>query len=105
MKQDREIFPEDIEDYKVRSLGNRFGTFSKATMDLMKHYMGKGDDYNLAKNKVAELAKEISDNKPSAKFDYVIGVTQPLIDQVNASALPHMTQEEKDLVTNILTNG
>jgi len=104
MKQDREMFEDNVEEYKIRSLNNRFGTFSKATMGLMQHYMDNGDDYDTANQKVTDLANEISDNKPSAKFDYIIGVTQPLIDQINASSLIHMTQTEKDLVTNILTS-
>lgn len=102
MKQTKDLFDDNTEAFKVRSLNNRFGQFSKATMGLVAHFMGLGDDQATAESKVTDLSNEISDNKPSAKFDYIIGVRQPLIDQVNASTLPHMDAAAKAVVTDNL---
>jgi hypothetical protein len=102
-EQIRQIFDDDTEDFKIRSLNNRFGTLGKSTMELLKSFMVDGDDYATAKLKTQQFSQEISVNYPAAKFDYCLGDTLVLVTAVNASTLPFITQAKKDLINSILT--
>ena len=100
-----EIYGDSTDGYLERNL-SRQGTLGQSTMKLLESFMSvEGDDYDTAKQKVQELSNEISTGTPSAKMDFILGSIQPLIDQVNASVLVHMTAAKKTLVIDILNKA
>ena len=67
--------------------------------------MDEGDSYTVAKGKVKDVSKAIRDISPSAKFDFMLGETEFLIDAINdidETTYSHVTQAKKDLITSIL---
>lgn len=78
-------------------------TLLKSIANLVAHFIGLGDTKDDAEAKVKALSAEIRTANGGLKFDYVLGDTQPLIDQVNASALVHMDAAAKLIVADILT--
>lgn len=77
----------------------------ESTMALVVSFMTDGDDETTAKDKVKSLSDELTTNSPGAKYDFVLGNTQPLKDAVQASVLVYMTQAKKDIVLNILNQA
>ncbi|NIQ14803.1 MAG: hypothetical protein GTO02_10510 [Candidatus Dadabacteria bacterium] len=102
-KQRKNIHSEQTNDYMNRSLVNRFGTFCKATMNGVGYFMSLGDTQADAEDKMRQLSSELRANDAGAKFDYVLGDTQPLIDAINASILPFMDAAAKAYLTGELT--
>jgi len=66
-------------------------TLGKATMDFVGYFMGLGDDQATAEQKVTDLSTEVA----ALLYVYTLGNTQPLIDGINASALPFMDAAAK----------
>ena len=102
-KQKKTMQSQTTEDFMIRSLNNRFGTFSKATMDLVAYFMGLGDTYEEAIIKSKQLSDYIRTTDGGVKFDYIIGDTQPLLDVVSDCNLTFMDQAAKDFLINALT--
>ena len=100
--EEGEILQEDATvDFGIRTK-NRTATLGCSTMELLKSFMDDGDDYTTAKGKVKAFSQEITAAQPGAKVDYMLGDTTLLINTVQASILPHMSQAKKDIVINIL---
>lgn len=78
----------------------RSRTLEEATMEFVKFFMGKGDDLATAQGKVAQVSTEVA----AFLYPFILGNTQPLIDGIQASTLPHMDQEAKDKLIGDLTN-
>jgi hypothetical protein len=90
------------QDFLVRT-SNRTAALGASTMALLQSFIDEdGDDYATAKTKTQEVSQEISAAAPAAKMDYTLGDATALIAQVQASALPQMTQAKKDLVIALL---
>jgi hypothetical protein len=70
-----------------------------ATMEFVAYFMSLGDDQATAEDKVGQLSDEVA----ATLYAYVLGRTQPLIDGVNASALPFMDAAAKAKLTGDLT--
>jgi len=102
-KQVKKLQNDMTRDYITRSLDNRFGTFSKATIEAIAYFMSLGDTEEQAHDKMKQLSAELRATNPGAKFDYVLGDTQPLIDAINASILPFMDAAAKLAFTNSLS--
>jgi len=71
----------------------------KATMNFVAYFMGLGDSKEDAEAKVQEMSREVK----ADLYPYVLGDTQPLIDAINASALPHMDAAAKAQLIGDLT--
>jgi len=74
-------------------------TLGKATMDFVGYFMGLGDDQATAEQKVTDLSTEVA----ALLYVYTLGNTQPLIDGINASALPFMDAAAKAFLVGELT--
>ena len=74
-------------------------TLGKATMDFVGYFMGLGDTQEVAEGKVSELSSEVA----ALLYVYTLGNTQPLIDGINASALPFMDATAKAFLVEELT--
>jgi hypothetical protein len=74
-------------------------TLGKATMDFVAYFMGLGDTQEVAEGKVSELFTEVA----ALLYVYTLGNTQPLIDGINASALPFMDATAKAFLVGELT--
>lgn len=72
---------------------------NEATMAFVQYFVDLGDDLPTAESKVAQLSTEVA----AYLYPYVLGNTQPLIDGINASTLPHMDQAAKDKIIGDLT--
>lgn len=70
-----------------------------ATMDFVAYFMGLGDDQATAESKVSQVSTEVA----SLLYVYTLGNTQPLLDAIQASTLPHMDQAAKDKLIGDLT--
>lgn len=104
MAQAKEIQDEDTSDYLTR-INNRLGTMSKATMVLLNSFLDDGDSYSVAKGKVKDVSASARASHPTAKIDFFLGEPEFLIaaiEDVDESQHSFMTQEKKDLVTDIL---
>lgn len=66
-------------------------TLYRATMNFVQYFVELGDDVAIAQSKVASVSTEVN----GTIYGYVLGNTQPLIDAINASALPHMDAAAK----------
>ena len=78
---------------------NREFTLGKATMNFVAYFMGLGDDQTTAESKVSQVSTEVA----ALLYVYTLGNTQPLIDAIQASTLPHMNQAAKDKLIGDLT--
>jgi hypothetical protein len=74
-------------------------TLGKATMDFVGYFMGLGDDQATAEQKVTDLSTEVA----ALLYVYTLGNVQPLIDGINASALPFMDAAAKAFLVGELT--
>jgi hypothetical protein len=74
-------------------------TLGKATMNFVGYFMGLGDDQATAEQKVTDLSTEVA----SLLYVYTLGNVQPLIDAINASALPFMDAAAKAFLVGELT--
>lgn len=68
---------------------------NEATMAFVQYFIDLGDDLPTAQLKVAQVSTEVSLHL----YPYVLGNTQPLIDAINASTLPHMDAAAKAKLT------
>ena len=84
--------------YKTRT-ENREATLMKATMAFVAYFMGLGDDQATAELKVSQVSTEVA----QYLYVYTLGNTQPLVDAINASTLPHMDAAAKAKLTGDLT--
>jgi len=73
-------------------------TLMTATMAMVQYFMGLGDDLPTANGKVSQISSE----NANLLYVYTLGNTQPLIDSINASALPFMDAAAKAYVTGLL---
>jgi hypothetical protein len=98
----------DVMGLKSRS-DSRELTLMTSTMSLVASYVTDGDTKDDAKVKVKAVSDEITSLSPGAKYDFVLGNTQPLKDAVQALAtnatLAHFTQAKADVVLNILNTA
>ena len=78
---------------------NREFTLGKATMNFVAYFMGLGDDQTTAESKVSQVSTEVA----ALLYVYTLGNTQPLLDAIQASTLPHMDQAAKDKLIGDLT--
>lgn len=85
-------------NYEERNL-MRQSTLNHATMNFVAYFMGLGDDQITAEDKVSQLSTEVA----AYIYPYVLGNTQALINQINASSLPFMDQAAKDFIIGDLT--
>jgi hypothetical protein len=90
--------------YKERN-DSREKVLMESTMALVSSFITDGSTEDEAKDKVRAFSNEITTNAPGAKYDFVLGNTQPLKDAVQASVLADMTQAKKDIVLNILNTA
>jgi len=100
-KQQKNVQNEMVQELVDRSLTNRFGTLSAASVGIVGYFMGLGDTQVQAEAKVKEVSRLIK----SDFFLYVLGDTQPLIDDINAIdevAYPYMDAAAKAFVISIL---
>jgi hypothetical protein len=74
-------------------------TLGKATMDFIGYFMGLGDTQEVAEANVTALSTEVA----ALLYVYTLGNTQPLIDGINASALPFMDAAAKAFLISQLT--
>lgn len=103
-KQKKIMQTQTTEDFMIRSLNNRFGTFSKSVMAFVGYLMGLGDTYDEAIVKSKELSNYIRVTDGGVKFDYIIGDTQPLLDVItNCTTLAFLDQDAKDFLITELT--
>lgn len=96
----RRVYTKDeivVAEYAKRNEA-REDTLITATMDMVGYFMGLGDDQPTAEGKVKQLSDDIRIADAGAKFDYVLGNTQPLKDAIQASTLPFMDQAAKDFL-------
>jgi hypothetical protein len=70
-----------------------------ATMDFVAYFMGLGDDQATAESKVSQVSTDVA----ALLYVYTLGNTQPLLDAIQASTLPHMDQAAKDKLIGDLT--
>ena len=84
--------------YKLRN-GAREDQLIRATMEFVVYFMNLGDDHLTANDKVGQVSDEVA----VWLFPYVLGRTQPLLDAIQASTLPHMDQAAKDKLIGDLT--
>lgn len=107
-KQKREMHSESTQEYMVRSLHNRFGTLSDATMKQVGYFMALGDTEDDAKLKVDQISKEIFGGD-SYVLGYIMGSTTcrtEFFNKINAideAVHPFMDQAAKDNLINNLT--
>lgn len=78
------------EAYKSRT-EQRELTLMTATMSFVGYFMGLGDDQLTAETKTSQISTEIA----AFLYVYTLGNKQPLIDAINASALPFMDAPAK----------
>lgn len=71
----------------------------EATMAFVQYFIDLGDDLATAQAKVAQVSTEVSVHL----FPYILGNTQPLLDALNASALPQMDAAAKAKIVGDLT--
>jgi hypothetical protein len=71
----------------------------KATNNMVVYFMGLGDDFATAEDKVQQLSSEISSHIRT----YELGNTQPLKDSINNSLLSFMDEAAKTEAINQLT--
>lgn len=104
----KEIYDDSTLDYITRC-NNRLGTMAKATMALLNSYMEiEKDSYLVAKAKVKDVSKAIKESNPTAKFDFMLGEPEFLIEAIEGideATYPHVTSVKKILVTNILSRA
>lgn len=74
-------------------------TLYSATMKFVAYFMSLGDDQNTAETKVAQVSTDVN----ATLYGYVLGNTQPLLDAIQSSTLPHMDQAAKDKIIGDLT--
>lgn len=84
--------------YKERNLIREI-VLNQATMDLVQYFIGLGDDQATAEGKVTQLSTECA----AYVYVFIMGNTQAIKDQINASALPFMDQAAKDYIIGQLT--
>jgi hypothetical protein len=84
--------------YELRS-EERERVLMWATMEFVTYFIGLGDDQATAESKVSQISTEVA----SLLYVYTLGNTQPLIDAINASALPFMDAAAKAKLTGDLT--
>ena len=84
--------------YEERNL-IRQKTLNEATMQFVAYFIGLGDDLQTAENKVSQLSNEVA----SFIYPFILGNTQRLKDEINASSLPFMDQGAKDAIIGFLT--
>ena len=84
--------------YKIRNEA-REEQLVKATMEFVVYFIELGDDHATANGKVAQLSTEVA----ALLYVYTLGNTQPLLDAIQASTLPHMDQAAKDKLIGDLT--
>lgn len=68
-------------------------------MSFVSYFMNLGDDQETAEGKVSQLSDEVA----AFIYPYIMGNTQKLKDQINASTLPFMDQAAKDAIIGYLT--
>ena len=86
------------EEYIGRSKG-REKHLHRSTLEMVGYFMQTlGDSEEDANAKVTELSTELA----PALFPYVLGNKQPLLDGINASALPYMDANAKVFIINSL---
>jgi len=115
VKQKKDMHSQTTEDYMVRSLHNRFGTFSNATMMMIGYFIAldlSGDDDETkqanAQIKVDQISKELFSNDSFA-LGYIMGSTSCRIEFFNKiNAISEVTytffdQAAKDFLINELT--
>ena len=85
-------------DYMSRT-DRRQQVLMTATMNFVAYFMGLGDDQATAENKVSQVSTEVA----ALLYVYTLGNTQPLLDAIQASTLPHMDQAAKDKLIGDLT--
>jgi hypothetical protein len=82
--------------YSERNL-QRQTLMENATMALVAHFMGLGDDKTTADDKVTQLSTEVA----VWIYPYVLG-NMKLIEEVNASQLSFMDAAAKAVIVDIL---
>jgi hypothetical protein len=85
-------------DYMSRT-DRRQQVLMTATMNFVAYFMGLGDDQTTAESKVSQVSTEVA----ALLYVYTLGNTQPLLDAIQASTLPHMDQAAKDKLIGDLT--
>jgi hypothetical protein len=85
-------------DYMSRT-DRRQQVLMTATMNFVAYFMGLGDDQATAESKVSQVSTEVA----ALLYVYTLGNTQPLLDAIQASTLPHMDQAAKDKLIGDLT--
>lgn len=103
---------EEAARYALRN-DQRLKTLLKATMNLVGYFVSldvSADPIETkmlnAQNKVKQVSTELRKIDGGAKFDYVLGDTQPLIDAVNLideGILPFMDAAAKNKLSTDLT--
>lgn len=105
MSEVKNMHDDSTNDYKIRSLHNRFGTLAKATMRFVKYFMDLGDDLETAQGKVDQLSFELFTGD-SYVYGYIMGsklCRDELFVKINASALPFMDDTAKAYLITELT--
>jgi hypothetical protein len=72
----------------------RLLSFLRGTQKLREHFEGLGDNAAQSKAKINQL----SDETHLTHFRYMTGNRQPLLDAINASALPFMDAAAKTVI-------
>lgn len=94
-------------DYNIRNK-NRKGTLAAATMALVIHFMGLGDDQVTANDKVDQISDVLLDTVPGAVTGYSMGCARQktkLIDAINGIdevAFPFFDAAAKLVIVNKL---
>ena len=83
----------------MNRMRQREWTLGQSTMNFIGYFMSLGDTQEVAEGKVTELSTDIA----ALLYVYALGNTQPLIDAINASALPFMDAAAKAFIVNQLT--
>lgn len=99
------VHSEETSNYMIRSLNNRFGTLSEATMKLIGYFKSMGGTEDEAKDKVDQLSLELFSGD-SLIFGYIMGsqsCRSALFDKINASTLTFMDGPTKVKIIEYLT--
>ena len=96
---------EAVARYDLRT-SRREKTLMSATMNAVAYFMLLGDTQEDAEAKVQQISGAVRAADGGAKFDYVLGDTQPLIDAINGIdevALPFFDAAAKTALVSDLT--
>lgn len=99
MALEPKIIPNEITAEYMSRTDRRQQVLMTATMNFVAYFMGLGDDQATAESKVSQTSTEVA----ALLYVYILGNTQPLLDALQASTLPHMDQAAKDKIIGDLT--